>query len=94
MKVHVFHFHTLDEANCFLHGVETAQNLMPNQDDCFLGTCLPRLQEGFEDGEENAWLAAVHNHHDLGPAQCPVCGARETEDGNFIDGPMPEGKHA
>jgi hypothetical protein len=55
MKVLTEFFHTESEADAFVRGVELAT-------DSDMAVSGPRLQEGFEDGEENAWAVAVHHN--------------------------------
>jgi hypothetical protein len=54
MKVHTKFFHTESEADAFVRGAELASG-------SDLAISGPRLQEGFEDGEENAWAVTVHD---------------------------------
>jgi CO dehydrogenase/acetyl-CoA synthase beta subunit len=74
MKVYTEYFHTESEALAFVRGVELVN-------DSDVTVCGPRLQDGFEEGEENAIAVAVH---DGGPIMeddtCPLCGACDSKE--------------
>src|SRR5438132_2362460 len=81
MKVYTEFFHTESEAGAFVRGVELAK-------DADMAVCAPRLQEGFEDGEENAWVVAVHDGGlIMEDDTCPLCGACDSVEAN--DGAAP-----
>jgi hypothetical protein len=75
MKVYTEYFHTESEACAFRRGVELVN-------DAHATICGPRLQDGFEDGEENAWAVVVHGGKKImEDDNCPLCGACDSADG-------------
>ena len=80
MKIYAEYFHTEEAAWAFCRGVELVgtSEVVP---------CGPKLQEGFEDGEENAWAVAVHDGRKImGRDVCPSCGVFDSVEGS-PDGP-------
>jgi hypothetical protein len=82
MKMCTEYFHTESEALAFVRGVELVN-------DAAVAISGPRLQEGFKDGEENAWAVAVHDGRKVMDNEtCPICGACDSaQDITGVDGP-------
>jgi hypothetical protein len=59
MKVNLEYFHDEMAANAFISGLQ----FVGHED---VAACGPKLQDGFQDGEENAWAVAIHDNRPLG----------------------------